>query len=145
MYNPMQTRLDQLNQQKAMIEQQLQMLQQYQMPPININNQIAPSTAGYDFGCKWVNDENEAKSLPNNTIGFSKSEPVFYMSGKKFKFEEVRAEENTNNNNDRLNALESKINAILERLDNAKVNTPTIAEKPVETAKNSRKGANNNE
>lgn len=144
MYNPMQTRLDQLNQQKAMIEQQLQMLQQYQMPPININNQIAPSTAGFDFGCKWVNDENEAKSLPNNTIGFSKSEPVFYMGGKKFTFSEVTEEPtpSSNNNEDKLNALESKINAILERLDNnAKVN----AEKPVETAKNSRKGANNNE
>ena len=58
---------------------------------------------------------------------------------------EAKSEENTNNNDDRLNALESKINAILERLDNSKVNTPTIAEKPVETAKNSRKGANNNE
>lgn len=113
MYNPMQSRLEQLNQQKQMIEQQLQMLQQYQMPPININNQIAPQT-NYDFGCKWVENETEAKNLPNNVIGFHKNEPLFYMSGKVFKFEEVNSD---NNVNEKINDLESKINTILEKLE----------------------------
>ena len=39
MFNPYgQNRLDNLIQQKNMIEQQIQSLQQMQMPPININN-----------------------------------------------------------------------------------------------------------
>ena len=146
MYNPMQSRLDQLNQQKQMIEQQMQMLQGYQMPPININNQITPTpnAMAYDFGCKWINDDNEAKNLPNNVIGFYKNEPIFVMSGKKFRFSEV-AEEVTPQVDEKYNALERQIQAITERLDKLSINTQVIQEKPTEATKPTKKGGIANE
>lgn len=139
MYNPMQSRLEQLNQQKQMIEQQMQMLQGYQMPPININNQITPTPTNYDFGCKWINDDNEANSLPNNVIGFYKNEPIFVMSGKKFKFSEIINQPSTIAD-EKYNALERQIKALTERLDKMGVINQDMQEKPVETAKTSKKG-----
>lgn len=140
MYNPMQSRLEQLNQQKQMIEQQMQMLQGYQMPPININNQITPTPTNYDFGCKWINDDNEANSLPNNVIGFYKNEPIFVMSGKKFKFSEI-INQPTSIADEKYDALERQIKALTERLDKMGVINQDMQEKPVETAKTSKKGA----
>lgn len=140
MYNPMQSRLEQLNQQKQMIEQQMQMLQGYQMPPININNQITPTPTNYDFGCKWINDDNEVNSLPNNVIGFYKNEPIFVMSGKKFKFSEI-INQPTSIADEKYDALERQIKAITERLDKIGVINQDMQEKPVETVKTSKKGA----
>lgn len=145
MYNPMQSRLDQLNQQKQMIEQQMQMLQGYQMPPININNQITPTPNNYDFGCKWVNDDAEANNLPNNVIGFYKNDPIFVMSGKKFRFSEVIEQPTLSIANEKYNALERQIQAITERLDKLSINTQVIQEKPTETVKTSKKGTITNE
>lgn len=147
MYNPMQSRLDQLNQQKQMIEQQMQMLQGYQMPPININNQITPTpnTMAYDFGCKWVNDDTEANNLPNNVIGFYKNDPIFVMSGKKFRFSEVIEQPTPSIAEEKYSALERQIQAITERLDKLSINTQVIQEKPTETAKTSKKGTITNE
>ena len=139
MYNPMQSRLEQLNQQKQMIEQQMQMLQGYQMPTININNQITPTPTNYDFGCKWINDDNEANSLPNNVIGFYKNEPIFVMSGKKFKFSEIINQPTITD--EKYDALERQIKALTERLDKISVINQDMQEKPVETAKTSKKGA----
>ena len=139
MYNPMQSRLEQLNQQKQMIEQQMQMLQGYQMPPININNQITPTPTNYDFGCKWINDDNEANSLPNNVIGFYKNEPIFVMSGKKFKFSEI-INQPTSIADEKYHALERQIKALTERLDKIGVINQDMQEKPVETAKTGKKG-----
>ena len=139
MYNPMQSRLEQLNQQKQMIEQQMQMLQGYQMPPININNQITPTPTNYDFGCKWINDDNEANSLPNNVIGFYKNEPIFVMSGKKFKFSEI-INQPANSVDEKYDALERQIKAITERLDKIGVINQDMQEKPVETVKTGKKG-----
>ena len=139
MYNPMQSRLEQLNQQKQMIEQQMQMLQGYQMPPININNQITPTPTNYDFGCKWINDDNEANSLPNNVIGFYKNEPIFVMSGKKFKFSEI-INQPTSIADEKYDALERQIKALTERLDKMGVINQDMQEKPVETAKTGKKG-----
>lgn len=139
MYNPMQSRLEQLNQQKQMIEQQMQMLQGYQMPPININNQITPTPTNYDFGCKWINDDNEANSLPNNVIGFYKNEPIFVMSGKKFKFSEI-INQPTSIADEKYDALERQIKALTERLDKIGVINQDMQEKPVETAKTGKKG-----
>ena len=81
-YNPSQSRYEQLSQQRQLIDQQLQSLQNMQIPPININNQITPNTTNYDFGCKWVDSENELTNIPNNVIAFNKNEPIFYMGGK---------------------------------------------------------------
>lgn len=135
----MQSRLEQLNQQKQMIEQQMQMLQGYQMPPININNQITPTPTNYDFGCKWINDDNEANSLPNNVIGFYKNEPIFVMSGKKFKFSEI-INQPTSIADEKYHALERQIKALTERLDKIGVINQDMQEKPVETAKTGKKG-----
>ena len=50
-YNPAQARIDSLMQQRQMIDQQIQQVQQYaNIPPININNQITPQQQGnFDF------------------------------------------------------------------------------------------------
>lgn len=124
-YNPMQARADSLMQQKQMIEQQLQQLQQYSnIPPININNQITPtSQQSYDFNGKWVNNEQEARQFANSnlpTILFDNNEPIFYMknmdgSFKKFRFSEIVEQEKPSADS-RIDALEGKINAILDAL-----------------------------
>lgn len=60
-YNPMQSRVDSLMQQKAMIEQQLQSLQQMNVPNININNIPSnPTPSNFDFNGKWVDGEEQA-------------------------------------------------------------------------------------
>ena len=66
-YNPAQARIDSLMQQRQMIDQQIQQVQQYaNIPPININNQITPQQQGnFDFNGKWVNNEQEAKNFAN--------------------------------------------------------------------------------
>lgn len=124
-YNPMQARADSLMQQKQMIEQQLQQLQQYSnIPPININNQISPtSQQSYDFNGKWVNNEKEARQFANTnlpTILFDNNEPIFYMknmdgSFKKFRFTEIIEQEKSSADS-RIDALEGKMNAILDAL-----------------------------
>lgn len=124
-YNPMQARADSLMQQKQMIEQQLQQLQQYSnIPPININNQITPtSQQSYDFNGKWVNNEQEARQFANSnlpTILFDNNEPIFYMknmdgSFKKFRFTEIIEQEKPSADS-RIDALEGKMNAILDAL-----------------------------
>lgn len=124
-YNPMQARADSLMQQKQMIEQQLQQLQQYSnIPPININNQISPtSQQSYDFNGKWVNNEQEARQFANSnlpTILFDNNEPIFYMknmdgSFKKFRFTEIIEQEKPSADS-RIDALEGKMNAILDAL-----------------------------
>lgn len=59
-YNPMQSRVDSLMQQKAMIEQQLQSLQQMNVPNININNIPSnPTPSNFDFNGKWVDGEEQ--------------------------------------------------------------------------------------
>lgn len=62
-YNPMQSRVDSLMQQKAMIEQQLQSLQQMNVPNININNIPSnPTPSNFDFNGKWVDGEEQASN-----------------------------------------------------------------------------------
>lgn len=153
----MQSRMDSLMQQKQMIEQQLQALQQYQIPPININNQITPNNnmpgaaASFDFNGKWVANENEAKGIANNNLPlilFDKNDAIFYMknldgSFKKFRFTEV-VDQPQVQNDDRIAALENKFDALLAQLTQAKVNTPTAAEQAPAQAKTRQKGGNDN-
>lgn len=82
-YNPAQARIDSLMQQRQMIDQQIQQVQQYaNIPPININNQITPQQQGnFDFNGKWVNDEQEARNFANAnlpTILFDNNKSIFY-------------------------------------------------------------------
>ena len=147
MYNPMQNRLDSLMQQRQMIDQQMQALQNYQsVPPININNNMQPNqmptNTNFDFNGKWVSDEQEAKGVASNNLPlilFDKNEPVFYMknmdgSFKKFKFEEV--EQMQSKPDSRIDALEDKLNAILGALSQTNINTPENKESRSNALKN---------
>ena len=129
MYNPMQSRMDALMQQKNMIEQQMQALQQYaNIPPININNQIAPNQPNTgDFSGVWVDGVEQAKAMSNGvpTIYFERNNAIFYMKNndgslRKFKFEEVFEEAPTNNGDKRIDELEAKMNMILDALTKPK-------------------------
>lgn len=146
MYNPMQGRLEYLQNQKNMIDQQIASLQQYQVPPININNNM-PSTQpnqspfynSFDFNGKWVQNEQDARGVANNNLPlilFDKENPIFYMKGidgsfKKFKFSEIVEEEQPKQVNDeRINQLEAKMSAILDALGQGNINTPQIPNEP---------------
>lgn len=104
MFNPYQSRMDSLLQQKQMLEQQMTALQQYQqMPNININNMPQPNN--FDFNGRWVNSKDEAMGVANNNlplIMFDRNNPIFYMknmdgSFKTFRFEEVLEQPQINN------------------------------------------------
>lgn len=141
MYNPYQSRLDSLMQQRNMIDNQLNSLQQYQqMPNININN-MTP-TGNYDFNGRWVNSAEEARNLANNnlpSIFLDRNNPIFYMKNmdgtfRTFKFEEV-IEQPQPNNDERINALEDKLNTILNALQQPSTNNTSVQETKPQTAK----------
>lgn len=150
MFNPYQSRMDSLLQQKQMLEQQMTALQQYQqMPNININNMPQPNN--FDFNGRWVNSKDEAMGVANNNlplIMFDRNNPIFYMknmdgSFKTFRFEEV-LEQPQINNDARIDALESKINTILNALQQPSINTSKEQETTPQTAKNSGKEVKQN-
>lgn len=125
MYNPYQ---DNLIRQKAMIEQQLQ--QMNQMPPININNQFSqlPQATSFDFNGKWVANESEAKQTASNNLPlilFDKEQPLFYIKSndgnlKKYSFKEV-TQVNTNNDLEmKVSQLDDKLNKLLKALGEEK-------------------------
>lgn len=136
-YNPMQTRMDSLLQQKAMIEQQINSMQQ--IPPININNNMTPPS-NFDFNGKWVDGEEQAKQTANQNLPlilFDNNNPIFYMknldgSFKKYRFSEI-VEQAQPSTDEKINALEGKLNAILEQLSKGNTNTSTKATKRVES------------
>lgn len=148
MFNPYgQNRLDNLIQQKNMIEQQIQSLQQMQMPPININNNMTPQPNNYDGNFKWVDNQEQAKQVANNNLPlilFDRNKPIFYMknvdgSFKTFKFEEV-IEQPQINNDARIDALENKINTILNALQQPNTNTPNQEKQAPQREKTIKKG-----
>lgn len=152
-YNPMQSRVDSLMQQKAMIEQQLQSLQQMNVPNININNIPSnPTPSNFDFNGKWVDGEEQARNVANNNLPlilFDNNNPVFYMKNmdgafKKFKFEEIKEEKVENTNNERMDMLEAKMDTILKALQGepqqVQQNVPSEQKPP----QNARKGGKTN-
>jgi hypothetical protein len=150
MFNPYQSRMDSLLQQKQMLEQQMTALQQYQqMPNININNMPQPNN--FDFNGRWVNSKDEAMGVANNNlplIMFDRNNPIFYMknmdgSFKTFRFEEV-LEQPQINNDARIDALENKINTILNALQQPSTNTSKEQETTPQTAKNNGKEVKQN-
>ena len=150
MFNPYQSRMDSLLQQKQMLEQQMTALQQYQqMPNININNMPQPNN--FDFNGRWVNSKDEAMGVANNNlplIMFDRNNPIFYMknmdgSFKTFRFEEV-LEQSQINNDARIDALENKINTILNALQQPSTNTSKEQETTPQTAKNNGKEVKQN-
>lgn len=155
-YNPVQSRMDSLIQQKALIDQQIQSLQQMSVPNININNipsNPAPMTNNFDFNGKWVDNEEQAKQIAGNNLPlilFDNNNPIFYMknmdgSFKKFKFEEIQEATVDTQTNERMDLLETKLNTILEALQgnsNKVEENPTVEAKP---SQNARKGGKTNE
>lgn len=152
-YNPMQSRVDSLMQQKAMIEQQLQSLQQMNVPNININNIPSnPTPSNFDFNGKWVDGEEQARNVANNNLPlilFDNNNPVFHMKNmdgafKKFKFEEIKEEKVENTNNERMDMLEAKMDTILKALQGepqqVQQNVPSEQKHP----QNARKGGKTN-
>ena len=130
MYNPYQ---DNLIKQKAMIEQQLQQLNQ--MPPININNQFQQlPQSNFDFNGKWVSDENEAKQTVSNNLPlilFDKENPIFYMKAndgslKKYSFSEIKEENRESDIERKVNQLDDKLNQLLKALGEEKSNESII-------------------
>ena len=130
MYNPMQQRMEQLLNQKQMIEQQMQMIQQFQtqVPPININNQLTPQIGNYDFNGKWVDSEEQARNIANNNLPlilFDNNNPIFYMKQvngdfKKYSFSEIIDQPKESIEN-KVNDLENKLNRLLENLQGKEV------------------------
>lgn len=139
-YNPAQSRVDSLMQQRQMIDQQIQNLSQYaNIPPININNQITPqSQSSFDFNGKWVNSEQEARNFANAnlpTILFDSNESIFYMktldgSFKKFKFEEITEEQQPNPLETRVDGIEKKIDELISSLHTPQQNNSNKERKP---------------
>ena len=102
MYNPINDRINNLMNQKQMIESQLQNIQQLaNIPPININNQITPNMALNDFNGKWVNNEQEARNMMVNglpIIMLDRNDSVFYMKSLDGSFKKYRFQEETDRN-----------------------------------------------
>lgn len=135
--NPIQNRVDYLTQQKEMIDSQIKSMQQINVPPININNQITPNntqTGTFDFNGKWIDNEEQAKSMVVSTtplLLFDNNNPIFYIKNtdgtiKKFQFEEIENKPQPNMLEDKVNALEGKIDTILNKLQNNKTKDGTI-------------------
>lgn len=157
-YNPMQARIESLMQQKNMIEQQLQSLQQMNnIPPININNNMTPpqqSNQNYDGNFKWVDNEEQAKQIANNNLPlilFDNNNPMFYMKNvdgtfKKFKFEEVNEESTKNEDSkmeQRINLMETKLNNIISVLTREKAQGNINTTQSEKAPQNAQKQANN--
>lgn len=122
--NPMQNRMESLAQQKQMIEQQMNALSQYAVPPININNQVTPLPQNnFDFNGKWVDNEDQARqfaSAEKPLILFDNNNPVFYMKNtdgslKKYTFTEV-VEQPKADVEKKVMLLEEKMDMILNAL-----------------------------
>ena len=157
-YDPLQSRRDMLNQQRQMIEQQLNSLNQMSVPPININNNMTPSPmVNFDFNGKWVDSEEQAKQVANNNLPlvlFDNNQNMFYMksvdgSFKKFKFEEiVDAPIQTVSVDPRVDELERKMDMILSALQGTNSTTGTNTSPNTETApieqKSTTRGGNRN-
>ena len=157
-YDPLQSRRDMLNQQRQMIDQQLNSLNQMSVPPININNNMTPSPmVNFDFNGKWVDSEEQAKQVANNNLPlvlFDNNQNMFYMksvdgSFKKFKFEEViDVPIQASGTDPRVDELERKMDMILSTLQGTNSTTGTNTSPNTETApveqKSTSRGGNRN-
>lgn len=131
MFNPYQ---NDLIRQKALIEQQLQQLNQ--VPPININNQFSqtPKEQSFDFNGRWVSNESEARQAANNNLPlilFDRESPIFYMKStdgslKKYTFKEVESKQDNSELESRVNTLDQKLDKLLKALGEGDKNEPTI-------------------
>lgn len=131
--NPVQNRINTLNQQKQDIEAQINMLQgQTQQTPIVQNFQLNPQNQNYDFNGSFIEKEEDAKNF-----NISDNKPLFLMNKNKnefyiknvdgtvqtFSFEQVIENNNANSNsetiapNEDLKEVKESITSILAILD----------------------------
>lgn len=131
-YNPAQARIESLMQQRQLIDNQLNALNQ--MPNININQfttpqgqQGQPNAQAYDFSGKWVSNQKEAMDVANNNmplIFLDKEKPYLYTKDqngnfKTFELKEVNDPVSRETNTDlenKVNSLEEKLNTIIGAL-----------------------------
>lgn len=135
MYNPINDRINNLMNQKQMIESQLQNIQQLaNIPPININNQITPNVGLNDFNGKWVNNEQEARNMMVNglpSIMLDRNDSVFYMKSLDGSFKKYRFQEETEPKKDNIEQRLDKLEAMILGLTNgSNINTRAEKETP---------------
>lgn len=131
--NPLQSRLDALMNQRAMIDQQMQSINQ--MPPININNQINQPIPNFDFNGKWITSEKEIDGFFNSSLPMllmDSENPIFYIKNtdgtvKKFRFEEI-IEPPKITVEDKVAKLEAQIEALIGVLTQSKESAHASAE-----------------
>lgn len=156
-YNPAQARIESLMQQRQMIDNQLNALNQ--MPNININQFTTPQNQGmnqsFDFSGKWVENQKEAMEVANNNmplIFLDKEKPYLYTKDqngnfKTFELKEVCNDVSRETNSEienKVNSLEEKMNAILstigantEQYQKTAINTQPDAKSSAQSQKQS--------
>lgn len=130
-YNPAQMRLNSLNQQKQMIEQQIAQLTAPQPVNINLNQnpvpQGSPFSQGvqFDFNGRYVDGPEDAKkeAAQNLPIVFiDKNNPKLYLKGtdgsfRSYRLEEVQDEEKTGEVHAKIGALEGSIASLQAQMN----------------------------
>ena len=124
-YNPAQARIESLMQQRQMIDNQLNALNQ--MPNININQFTTPQGQGQgmaqssDFSGKWVANQKEAMEVANNNmplIFLDKEKPYLYSKDQNGNFKTFELKEVYNDVSRETNSeIENKVNSIEQKMD----------------------------
>ena len=122
-YNPAQARIESLMQQRQMIDNQLNALNQ--MPNININQFTSPQGQGmsqsFDFSGKWVANQKEAMEVANNNmplIFLDKEKPYLYSKDQNGNFKTFELKEVSNGVSRETNSeIESKVNSLEQKMD----------------------------
>lgn len=151
-YNPAQARIESLMQQRQMIDNQLNALNQ--MPNININQFTSPQGQGmsqsFDFSGKWVANQKEAMEVANNNmplIFLDKEKPYLYSKDqngnfKTFELKEVSngvSRETNSEIENKVNSLEQKMDAILNAIG---ANIAQVAKSEVNVQQDTKVGLN---
>lgn len=122
-YNPAQARIESLMQQRQMIDNQLNALNQ--MPNININQFTTPQGQGiaqsFDFSGKWVANQKEAMEVANNNIPLiflDKEKPYLYSKDQNGNFKTFELKEVSNDVSRETNSeIENKVNSLEQKMD----------------------------
>ena len=124
-YNPAQARIESLMQQRQMIDNQLNALNQ--MPNININQFTTPQGQGqgmaqsFDFSGKWVANQKEAMEVANNNmplIFLDKEKPYLYTKDQNGNFKTFELKEVSNDVSRETNSeIENKVDSLEQKMD----------------------------
>lgn len=124
-YNPAQARIESLMQQRQMIDNQLNALNQ--MPNININQFTTPQgqwqgmAQSFDFNGKWVANQKEAMEVANNNmplIFLDKEKPYLYTKDQNGNFKTFELKEVSNDVSRETNSeIENKVNSLEQKMD----------------------------